>query len=360
MHKDRPFATRAYYLTWSSFVGRRVGLALFVLAAGFAVTPRAAFAGWPLESGGSVLLGFGGSYIATSGPNSTHRGVDISGPSGTRIVAPLAGTVTFAGRVPAANGSTCGAVTISTAQGSLTMLPLASIAVARGSELREGDPVGALAADGDVSSRASHVHVGLRRGDLYVDPMGVLATPVPSQDPPAQTEPVTGPAAQAAAATARAGSRAARAMAVPGTPADASVPAGSVAPATGNEAAAVHAPLVGEQLASGVSIAGGPVTSPAAAPASSGIEAVPGELGTMVRAETRASASADTAARASSLAAQLARWSVHAAQVLGMGAVGVLLALGLLWPLWRRDECEGLGELAVRDIRDDVAAAVGR
>ena len=122
-------------------------------------------------------LGFGATYSAPDGTASTHRGVDLSAPAGAAVRAPLSGRVSFAGRVPGTGGGTILAVTIATSSGSLTLMPLSSAAVKAGMQLAEGESVGELAGTGDGSSASPHLHVGARKGDLYVDPMSLLVAP---------------------------------------------------------------------------------------------------------------------------------------------------------------------------------------
>jgi len=331
------------------------------------VMPSAALAGWPLDSGAAVLLGFGGSYESTAGTVSTHRGVDLAAREGARVIAPLAGTVTFGGRVPATGGGVCGEVTIATAAGSVTLLPLDSLRVAKGDRLEAGDPVAALASGGDSSSAATHLHVGLKRGDLYIDPLSAIAPPAVQPGPSEEPQPHVAPASQQAAQQLAAATHGAPAAAAAGAAAKAGVaapagvalgaPAGAAAPVS----LALRAPVEGAQLSAGVSIAGGPAPAAVAVPMTPvALQAVRGELGTVVRAEARASAADEAAARATSLAARLARWGAQAAGVAGVAAVSTLVALGLLWPIWRRDEGEGPVQVAVRPLGDDVAAAVGQ
>ena len=68
-----------------------------------------------------------------------HRGIDIAGVAGSDVLAPAAGTVSFAGTVPT-NGKT---VTIQTADGyAVTLVGLGSIEVKKGAVLSEGQTVG--------------------------------------------------------------------------------------------------------------------------------------------------------------------------------------------------------------------------
>ena len=159
---------------------RAVAGAVCVLAVAVAlVLPSSARAGWPLAEPASVALGFGSTYSAADGTVSTHRGVDLVAEEGSTVRSPLAGTVSFAGRVPGSGGGTVLAVTISTSSGSVTLMPLASTAVRAGAEVAEGDAVGELAGGGDSSSAGAHLHVGARKGDLYVDPLSLMAPPAP-------------------------------------------------------------------------------------------------------------------------------------------------------------------------------------
>jgi hypothetical protein len=63
---------------------------------------------------------------------------------------------------------------------------------------------------------------------------------------------------------------------------------------------------------------------------------------------------------ASSTADSAVRGHAKAVRAAGLGAVGVLAALGMLWPLWRRDRKKGSVQVGVSAVGEDVAAAVGR
>src|SRR5829696_1469554 len=111
---------------------------------------------WPIE--GPVLRPF----VFGSDPyaGGQHRGIDVGGAVGETVRAPVAGTVSFAGSVPAGGR----ALTIRTGDGySVTLLQLGSIAVQRGDELGEGVRVGAVGESSDAATREPHVHLGVRR-----------------------------------------------------------------------------------------------------------------------------------------------------------------------------------------------------
>lgn len=149
----------------------------------------AAWAGWsaPLSEW-SVIAPYGAEC-----PSGTHRGVDLAAEAGAAVVAPSSGSVAFAGRVPADGGGTCGAVTIDTPDGlRISLMPLDEVSVTAGSGIVVGDALGTLAATGDASSAEPHLHLGLRRGDAYLDPTALLpATPV-AAPPVAPSVPIAG------------------------------------------------------------------------------------------------------------------------------------------------------------------------
>lgn len=133
-------------------------------------------------AGSNVLLGFGEVYSGPQG-SSVHRGIDIALADGEDARIPVAGTVTFAGRLPGAAEGIM-AVTVSSADGLVTLSPLARAGVAKGQEVAAGECVGPVAATGDPSSPAAHLHISQRRNGIYVDPAGLLSAVAPSMPQP--------------------------------------------------------------------------------------------------------------------------------------------------------------------------------
>ncbi|HEY7420464.1 MAG TPA: peptidoglycan DD-metalloendopeptidase family protein [Gaiellaceae bacterium] len=125
-----------------------------------------------------------------------HRGVDIGADATDEtVVAPAAGTVSFAGTVPTSGRS----LTIETADGySVTLTHLGSIAVAKGATVAEQDAVGTVGPSGTPEVDGPYVHLGIRLTadpNGYVDPLGFLpsvpeSSPAPSQPSTTATAPV--------------------------------------------------------------------------------------------------------------------------------------------------------------------------
>jgi hypothetical protein len=151
---------------------------------------------WPAD--GPVRQPF--TYVGNPYGRGQHRGIDIEAPPGSGVVAPRGGVVTFAGALPGEGR----ALTISTADGyAVTLLHLASLLVARGDAVQEGDPVG-LASDA-VESRPHEtgLHLGVRIASQpagYVDPLALLPArggATASETPASVAEPLLPPGEEA-------------------------------------------------------------------------------------------------------------------------------------------------------------------
>lgn len=99
-----------------------------------------------------------------------HRGVDLR-TTATVVSAPAPGVVTFAGQVAGR-----GVVTILHAGGLRTSLEPVTATVATGTPVRGGASVATLEAGESHCSPATCLHWGVRRGDVYLDPMTLLGT----------------------------------------------------------------------------------------------------------------------------------------------------------------------------------------
>lgn len=312
-----------------------------------------AFGAWPLESGDTTCLGYGDSYVIDSRAV-THRGVDLAAESGAAILSPVDGEVSFVGRVPGASGTILAATIRTPQQLLVTLMPLESSILAPGQSVLSGGVVGRLAEAGDRSSAQTHLHVGVRRGETYIDPTGLLGVATTAVGPEVASTPAPAPAT----------------LAAPANPAP--------APEVFQEPSAPDV----STSASGVESAGEPAVlsaqaSPQVAPngAPAPVASVSGDTSPRVAASPATPAPARmgdalTGARPATMRIPNVRRlrpphleAIPRARAFGtssrMAGASMLLAAGLLalWPLWRRK-----GHL-VPDVRpsiDDVAAAAAR
>jgi hypothetical protein len=211
-----------------------------------------------------------------------HRGVDIGAPVGSRVVAAVGGTVTFAG-VAGSSGLT---VSERTADGrfDLSYLHLSATSVRRGETLAAGAALGSVGTSGHRSAEAPHLHFGVRdagRRSAYRDPLDFLAPPPaggapdPAPAPVPVADPVSAEPAPAAAAPPSIPAGAAPApLPLHGLPAPAPAPApGHATPRVLATAVAPSHPVAPRHAAHGgghrdrhANRRSGPVSTPRAAP----------------------------------------------------------------------------------------------
>lgn len=151
---------------------RAVALALTVLCLA-SVVPRAPVAAAPVAGpwvrpvDGGVVRPF---VAPPSRYGAGHRGADLAAASGTPVRAANAGTVSFAGAV-------AGSLHVVVAHGGdlrTSYSFLARVDVRRGQQIARGQVVG-LAGGTGGDHGPGLLHLGLRIGDAYVDPMRLFA-----------------------------------------------------------------------------------------------------------------------------------------------------------------------------------------
>jgi len=98
-----------------------------------------------------------------------HRGVDLLARDGAVVRAAGAGSVTFAG--PLAGR---GVVVVTHGDGTRTTYEPVTATVTRGDRIGAGDALGRLTAAHSHCLPLACLHWGLRRGDIYLDPMLLL------------------------------------------------------------------------------------------------------------------------------------------------------------------------------------------
>ena len=315
---------------------------------------RAAEMAWPLERPSEALLGFGAAYPSGDG-EATHRGIDLASPEGSAVLAPCSGTVSFVGSVPGVGGGTVVAATIDSGTGlSVTLLPLSDACVRRGDSLEAGSPVGELAAGGDGSSAASHLHVGVRRQDVYLDPSALLGAPAAGSgsmpDPEVSaTVPATGETAAASpesgitAHTSGVGTGALTSPLTAVTPSEAGVPVDvGVGVALERE--------TGQSFVNGAADVRS--ANEAARPS-----VLASRRGVAARQAPQAGGRSATLAGVVTTVARVAR---KMSMIWRAALLATLVGLAALWPIWRRRESEEQPEVSAAPGGNDVAAVAGR
>lgn len=128
--------------------------------------------GYPI--GKSVSLRFSGDepvYSETMGDWRVHSGADLPGQPGETVQAACEGTVSSVSQDELMGG--CVVVT----QGDLELYycGVDEITVAEGETVQAGDAIGVLGEVPCESADGSHLHFGVKRGGVWIDPLELLA-----------------------------------------------------------------------------------------------------------------------------------------------------------------------------------------
>jgi len=152
-------------------VGLLVALATAVLAASGSAAPTA-----PPSPAGTYRLPLAGAadvarrFEPPPQPWAAgHRGVDLRAGAGATVLAPVAGTVTFAGVVAGR-----GVVTVTDADGRRSSVEPVLAGVRVGDVVGAGQTLGVVLTTGSHCAPATCLHWGVRVGADYVDPMALL------------------------------------------------------------------------------------------------------------------------------------------------------------------------------------------
>lgn len=123
---------------------------------------------WPVE--GRVSGRFGNQRVYNGTPKAPHSGMDIAAKTGTPVLAPAAGVVTFAAPDLYLTGGT---VLLDHGHGiSSNFLHLSRIDVRVGERVAQGKVIGAVGATG--RSTGPHLHWGMNWFETRIDPLLVL------------------------------------------------------------------------------------------------------------------------------------------------------------------------------------------
>jgi murein DD-endopeptidase MepM/ murein hydrolase activator NlpD len=125
--------------------------------------------GWPLTGVPTVSRAFDTPPTPYA---AGHRGVDLLGRAAAPVLAAGAGVVAFAGMVAGRP-----VVSVEHAGGLRTTYEPVQPAVAAGQVVARGSPLGVLGAGHPGCPAEACLHWGLRRGEIYLDPLTLLRPP---------------------------------------------------------------------------------------------------------------------------------------------------------------------------------------
>ena len=121
---------------------------------------------WPCPSSHKVTSGFGKRSAPTKGASTNHQGIDISAPTGTKVVSAAKGEVVIAKYSYSAGNY----VMIDHGSGVFTVyMHLSKISVKLGEEVSQGAKVGEVGSTGYATG--PHLHFGVRKNGSYVNPL---------------------------------------------------------------------------------------------------------------------------------------------------------------------------------------------
>jgi len=140
-------------------------IAVLLPAGPAAANPPARWS-WPIEGTHQVTRVFDPPAVTWG---SGHRGVDIAGAASAPVYAAGAGTVTYAGVLAGR-----GVVAILHSGGLKTTYEPVTASVAVGTSVAGGQQIGTLEAGHPGCPVAACLHWGLRRGEVYLDPLSLL------------------------------------------------------------------------------------------------------------------------------------------------------------------------------------------
>jgi murein DD-endopeptidase MepM/ murein hydrolase activator NlpD len=127
--------------------------------------------GWVAPLGGALQVTR--PFDAPASPYAPgHRGVDLAGAPGEPVLAAGDGIVVFAGMVAGRP-----VVSVDHPGGLRTTYEPVAVAVGAGQPVARGSPIGTLVAGHAGCPAAACLHWGLRREEVYLDPLALLRPP---------------------------------------------------------------------------------------------------------------------------------------------------------------------------------------
>ena len=121
---------------------------------------------WPIDGAHQVTRDFDPPAVKWG---SGHRGVDLAGEVSMPVYAAGDGTVTYAGVLAGR-----GVIAVTHSNGLKTTYEPVTASIAVGAAVAEGQQLGVLEAGHAGCLAAACLHWGLRRGEIYLDPLSLL------------------------------------------------------------------------------------------------------------------------------------------------------------------------------------------
>ena len=153
---------------------RPLGQVVATAMAGPVAVPKTGWT-WPLEPAPAVVRPF---HPPPTPWSAGHRGVDLAASPGQPVLAVGDGRVTFAGPVAGR-----GVVVITHDDSLRTSYEPVSAAPPVGLPVRAGTPIGVVAPTPGHCSPGTCLHLGLRRGESYLDPLTLFGRGPPILKP---------------------------------------------------------------------------------------------------------------------------------------------------------------------------------
>ncbi len=125
---------------------------------------------WPIPGQSRITSGFGTREAPTKGASTTHKGIDVGAPTGSKVTAAASGTVVLATYSSSAGNY----IMISHGGGAYTVyMHLSKMSVSEGASVNRGDKIGEVGSTG--YSTGPHLHFGIRVNGNYVNPMNYVS-----------------------------------------------------------------------------------------------------------------------------------------------------------------------------------------
>lgn len=125
---------------------------------------------WPCPASGRITSAFGGRESPTEGASTSHKGIDIGAPSGSKVIAAASGTVVIATYSASAGNY----VMLNHGGGVYTVyMHMNSISVSVGQSVSQGQQVGTVGSTG--YSTGPHLHFGIRNNGTYINPSAYVS-----------------------------------------------------------------------------------------------------------------------------------------------------------------------------------------